>query len=297
MLDVGTDPPCRIPHEIGHCIFLLTGRRIKSETRPVSVEATSRAPRAEHLERAGAAERLTSLQDALKEAGLSGQIRTGGSLAAARDPIPHALPSPLTEEDGFPPDVLLRPMDRAARGRLIEIAGGPSSGRTALAYRMVAGATAWGELAGWVDLANALDPRFLDRAGVDLEKLLWVRPPNAREALRSAELLLRSGFALVVLDLDGADPRALERLGTASWSRLLRAVRLTRSSAVLLGETRAAGSFATLGLYTERRRSLFDHGLFEGLDASAAVVRNRTGPLDDAISFRVFHRPGSTPPG
>jgi len=146
---------------------------------------------------------------------------------------------------------------------------------------------------GWVDLPNALDPRFLRRSGIDLSGLLWARPPHARAALRSAELLVRAGFGAVIIDLEGADPRELGRLGNAAWSRLLRAVRGTRSTAVVLGPERVSGSFSTLGFYTERCKSIFDRGLFEGLEGRAQVVRNRTGPTEVGARHRVFHRPRS----
>ena len=249
----------------------------------------------------------------LAEAGLAGQVRVGASLSAALPsaggasfPRPGAVhthdPSPRgfrggapekerAEEAGFPLDDLLRPLQRPQQGRLIELAGELSSGRTALAYRFAAGATARGELVGWVDLPDALDPRFLRRSGVELERLLWTRPPHARAALRAAELLTKTGFAVVVVDLESAPPRELGRLGNAAWSRLLRALRGARATAVVLGSERIAGSFSTLGLYTERRKPIFDRGLFEGLEADATVVRNRAGPTDIRSPFRVFHQP------
>lgn len=261
-------------------------------------------PIANRPNRDRATELLASLEDSLEKAGLGGQVQWGvpRPVETPAIPAPRARITPLpsaeqaagpnrAEEDGFPLDVLLRPTERPSRGRLIEISGEPSSGRTALAYRIAAGATTRGELVGWVDLPDALDPRFLRRSGVDLGGLLWIRPPQLRAALRAAEFLLKTGFALVVLDLEGAPVRALEHLGSAAWTRLLRAVRGARTTAVLLGSERVAGSFATLGVYTEKCRPLFDRGLFEGLEASAVVVRNRTGPTDTAYPFRVFHRP------
>jgi hypothetical protein len=125
---------------------------------------------------------------------------------------------------------------------------------------------------------------------VDLEALLWVRPPQAQAALRAAELLLQTGFAVVVVDLEGAG-RGLERGGPAIWSRLLRAVRETRATALLLGTNRASGSFATLSLYTERRQTFFDYGLFEGLDCSATILRDRTGPVGAEYPFHTSQRP------
>ena len=188
--------------------------------------------------------------------------------------------------DGFlRPSILGR-----TRGHLIEIEGELSSGRTALAYRIAAKATAHGELVGWVDLPDALDPRSLRRAGANLDGLLWVRPPRVPAALHAAELMLRTGFGVVVIDLEGAE-RELERGGVAIWSRLLRAVRRARATAVLLGSRRASGSFSTLGLLTERRHALFDRGLFEGLECATVIQRNRRGPVGTEFPLRVSHRP------
>jgi hypothetical protein len=155
---------------------------------------------------------------------------------------------------------------------------------------MAAGATARGELVGWIDLPNSLDPRFLMRAGVELQGVLWVRPPELSAALRSAELLLKTGFAVVTLDLEGASRRALGKMGGSVWSRLLRAVRESRATALVLGSERVAGSFATQGLYTERRRAHFEGGLFEGLENRVTLQRDRTGPADRAHNFRLDHR-------
>ena len=237
-------------------------------------------------------ERREALLESLRDAGLLGQVRVGVALPAEPSPYPRRssadpLPHPAARDVGL--DSVLRPMERSSHGRLIELTGPVSSGRTALAYRLAAGCVARGELVGWVDPGNALDPRFLRRTGLDLRKLLWVRPQRIDATLRCAELLLKTGFALVVIDLDNApDPKYCT---TSVWSRLLRAVRGTRATAVLIARERLTGSFATLGLNTERTHSLFDRGLFEGLEGFASVVRNRTGPTDAELPFRVLHRP------
>lgn len=175
-------------------------------------------------------------------------------------------------------------------GRLIELCGAPSSGRTSLAYRLAAATSARGELVAWIDLPDALDPRYLRRTGMDLGTLLWVRPATAQGALRAAELVLKSGFSLVVIDLDGASSRALA-LGPALWTRLARALRAARAQALVLTPERISGAFTTLGLALERQRALFEHGLFEGMEARARVVRQRSGPGTGEHSFRVFQRP------
>src|SRR5687768_6124267 len=62
------------------------------------------------------------------------------------------------------------------RGAVSEIAGPPSSGRTSLAFALLARATARGEVVALVDAGDALDPPSAAAAGIDLARLLWVRP-------------------------------------------------------------------------------------------------------------------------
>ncbi len=232
---------------------------------------------------------------ALQEAGLTGRVRVGVPLPLEETSAPSgsstsASLTPGAEECAFPPDALLRPTVRPERGRLVELSGEISSGCTSLACRRAAGTTGRGELVAWIDLPNALDPRYLLRAGVDLGSVLWVRPPDVRAALRSAELLLETGFTLVAIDLDSAPARALERLGPPVWLRLLRAVRESRATALLLGAQRIAGSFSSQLLYTERERALFDRGLFEGLECRATLLRDRGGPPGRVLPLRLAHR-------
>jgi hypothetical protein len=233
--------------------------------------------------------------EAIQKAGLAGRVRLGVPLPQTTEtPAPSSSTGSRTThgaEEAFPPDELLRPLSRPAKGRLIEIAGAISSGRTALAYRAAAGTTARGELVGWVDVPHALDPRSMLRAGVDLRSVLWVRPPQIRAALRSTELLIKTGFALVTLDLEGARARELSRLGPPIWTRLLRAVNAARSTVLVLASERLAGSFATLGMELERTQAHFDSGLLEGMDGHLRVVRHRDAPADQHCNFQIHHRP------
>lgn len=220
--------------------------------------------------------RLDRLRAVVLEAGLSGQVRVGAIPGPEGELRSHSFERPQTGGGVAPLDALLGLGRTPSRGQLIEVYGAAGSGRTALCYRLALAASARGEWVGWVDLPDALDPRSLRRAGMRLESLLWVRPRETPAALRAAELLLRAGFPFVALDLDGAPRRALERLGAAAWTRLSRAVRESRATAVLLGGERRAGSLAALALYTERRRARFAAGLFEGFEARASAAL-RTG--------------------
>jgi hypothetical protein len=218
--------------------------------------------------------------------------------ATTSSPVPPFSDVPLPSAGSSSIDALLRPLERPAAGAVVEIGGTPSSGRTALAYRLTAGTTLRGELVGWIDPGNALDPRFLARAGADLTRVLWVRPLEPRGALRAAELLLRAGFAAVVLDLESVPAKQVERWGRAPWSRLARAARGARASLIVVRGVFAgscvSGPFTSLGLSLERQRGLFACGLFEGFESCADVVRQRAGVDGSALALRLMHRPDSS---
>jgi recombination protein RecA len=87
------------------------------------------------------------------------------------------------------------------RGRIIEIYGAESSGKTTIALHTVASAQKAGGVAAYIDAEHALDPSWARRLGVDLENLLVSQPSHAEEALRIAELLVKSNAVdIIVID-------------------------------------------------------------------------------------------------
>jgi recombination protein RecA len=87
------------------------------------------------------------------------------------------------------------------RGRIIEIFGNESSGKTTIALHAVASAQKLGGVAAFIDAEHALDPSWAKRLGVDLESLLVSQPSNAEEALKIAEMLVKSNAVdIIVID-------------------------------------------------------------------------------------------------
>jgi recombination protein RecA len=87
------------------------------------------------------------------------------------------------------------------RGRIIEIFGPESSGKTTVALHAVAQAQKKGGVAAFIDAEHALDPSWAKRVGVDLESLLVSQPSNAEEALKIAEMLVKSNAVdMIVVD-------------------------------------------------------------------------------------------------
>ena len=87
------------------------------------------------------------------------------------------------------------------KGRIIEIFGPESSGKTTLSLHIIAEAQKAGGLAAFIDAEHALDPTYAEAIGVDLENLYFSQPDNGEQALEIADTLIRSGaLDLVVVD-------------------------------------------------------------------------------------------------
>jgi recombination protein RecA len=87
------------------------------------------------------------------------------------------------------------------RGRIVEIYGNESSGKTTIALHAVANAQKDGGVAAYIDAEHALDPTWARRIGVDLESLLVSQPAFGEEALRIAEMLVKSNAVdIIVID-------------------------------------------------------------------------------------------------
>ncbi|MCL2503068.1 MAG: recombinase RecA [Coriobacteriia bacterium] len=87
------------------------------------------------------------------------------------------------------------------RGRIVEIFGPESSGKTTLALQIVAEAQAMGGVAAFIDAEHALDPGYASRLGVDINEILISQPDTGEQGLEIADMLVRSGaIDVVVID-------------------------------------------------------------------------------------------------
>src|SRR6478672_6555610 len=87
------------------------------------------------------------------------------------------------------------------RGRIVEIFGPESSGKTTLVYHVMAEAQRRGGICAFIDAEHAMDPQYARRIGVDIDQLLVSQPDTGEQALEICELLVRSG-ALDVVAVD-----------------------------------------------------------------------------------------------
>ncbi|MDO5329531.1 MAG: recombinase RecA [Coriobacteriia bacterium] len=85
------------------------------------------------------------------------------------------------------------------RGRIVEIYGPESSGKTTLALQIVAEAQSSGGVAAYIDAEHALDPVYAAKIGVDVDQLLISQPDNGEQALEICDMLVKSGSVDVVV--------------------------------------------------------------------------------------------------
>ena len=143
-----------------------------------------------------------------------------------------------------------------SRGQITEIIGPSSSGKTSLLLSILSQATQRGEVVAYVDYLSSLDPAFARKAGIDLQRLLWVRGG----ALKAVDILAQAGgFGVVVLDPGTQDreahPEALHKIPFRCWFRLKQAVQGTPTILLILGDAATAGSAASVVISLRRRKA------------------------------------------
>jgi hypothetical protein len=167
------------------------------------------------------------------------------------------------------------------RGCLTEVSGSDSSGRTSLMLSAIGAATRREEICALIDVSDAFDPSSAVAAGMDLERLLWVRcgahaqsvlsrrrrqPASLKEwerrrmedpveqALRAADLLLQStGFGMVAIDLAGVSVKMARRIPLTTWFRFRRAVEHTPAILLVIGAEACTQACASLALKLSRQ--------------------------------------------
>jgi hypothetical protein len=196
---------------------------------------------------------LGRLRSILPEAFRS-QIRSARELdrdlrdAAGEGAFPTAVPALDRLLDGGLP-----------RGQLVELVGSRTSGRFSTLLSALAAVTGVGEAAALVDLGDSLDPESALSLGVDLDRLLWVRPARLKDALAAAEMLIAGGFPLVALDL-GLPPVRGGRGIEAAWLRLARAARANDAALLVGSPYRVSGTAASAVLKAARARAAWRGG-------------------------------------
>lgn len=221
---------------------------------------------------------LAAVESALRDRKLDRTLTT------ALAPLERVDPSALVPMDVAPLDACLR--GGLPRGQLSELTGPRSSGRMTLLLRMMAAATARGEIVALVDTLDRLDVASAAAAGVDLSRLLWIRGqenPIDRaldRALKALNLVLQAGgFGVVAIDLADVSLTAIRQIPFNTWMRVQRVIEGSDTACVLLASeplARSAGGLtvtlagrATWDGASDRSRRL------SGIDVRTRVVSPR----------------------
>jgi recombination protein RecA len=181
-------------------------------------------------------------------------------------------PVPLGWRIESAPDVLSTDAADCPRGRITEIIGPRSSGRTSFLHSILAAATKLGEFVVLVDTNDTFDPSTAAAAGADLGKMIWIRcAGNVEHAMRAADLVIQSGgFGVVALDLAEASESGLNRIPTTTWFRWRRSVEATPTVLAVVASRALTKSCSALLVEMKRKRAIFTGNLLRGAEYEIA---------------------------